>query len=365
MIFCRKVGSLFWQLAALLLLVSCGGTDVATAVPATEPSESTLKLPDGFMAEVAVTGLSRPTQFIWGPDGRLWVAQLFAGESDEAGQVVAVNLATGAQEVLLAGLNKPTGIAILDGALWLAVENQLLRAALDDALTPTTPELILDNMPNNGRSNGTLTVTPEGQLIYETSGQRSGNRASNGSGILWQMDPAQPENPTQLAFGLKNAYAHVFDEDGRLWITEIGDGSVTGEGFTGQPSEELNLVIPGGNYGWPQCFGYQEPALNREGSAEICSETESPVSLFPPQSTPTSLAVAPWDKSVLLVALWVGGEVTAVQLEADANSRFRATNTPFLTGISNPQHLLPTPDGALLVSDYSTGTIYRIVPADR
>jgi glucose/arabinose dehydrogenase len=344
----------------LLLLVACGGNEGATAVPPTATSEIPLTLPEGFTAEVVATGLSRPTQFVWGPDGRLWVAQLLEGESDEAGQVVAVDLGTGEQEVLLDGLNKPTGIAILEGSLWIATEDQLLRAELDDELKPQTPELILRDMPNNGRSNGTLTVSPDGQLVYETSGRRSGNQASDGSGILWALNPTQPNNPSVLATGLKNAYAHVFDGNGRLWITEIGDGTVTGANFEGQPSEELNLVMIGANYGWPQCFGEQEPALNRDGTPEICAQSEPPVTLFPPQTTPTSIVVSPWDESVLLVALWLRQEITAVQLEETADGRFTGTNTPFITGIPNPQHLLPTPNGALLVSDYRTGVIYRI-----
>ena len=356
----RRVFSFFLAVFILLALAACTGEE-ATAVPPTSTPETTLVVPDGFTVEVAATGLSRPTQMIWGPDGRLWVAQLFEGEGDEVGQVVALDLASGAQEVLLEGLNKPTGIAVLAGALWIATEEELLRAELDNNQKPQTPELILGNMPNNGRSNGTLTVTPDNQLLYETSGRRSGNRASAGSGILWQLDPAQPDNPIVLATGLKNAYAHVFDGNGRLWITEIGDGGVTGADFEGQPPEELNLVVSSGDYGCPQCFGNQEPALNRDGTAEICAQTEPPITLFPPQNTPTSIAVAPWDDSVLLVALWIGGEVTAVQLEAGADGRFTGTNTPFITGIVNPHHLLPTPDGALLVSEFSTGTIYRIL----
>ncbi|WP_420642559.1 PQQ-dependent sugar dehydrogenase [Candidatus Leptofilum sp.] len=343
----------------VLLLAGCSNAAEFAVPPTTSPTAN-LTLPDGFTAEIAASGLSGPTQMIWGPDGRLWVAQLFEGESDEAGQVVAVDLASNSQEVLLEGLNKPTGIAVLGGALWIATKDHLLRASLDEALKPQTPKIILTNMPNNGRSNGTLTVTPNGHLLYETSGRRSGNRASDGSGILWQLDPNQPDNPAVLATGLKNAYAHVFDGNGRLWITEIGDGSVTGTDFEGQPPEELNLVVTGGDYGWPQCFGKQEPALNREGSSEICTQTELPAALFPPQSTPTSIAVAPWDDSVLLVALWLTGEVMAVQIEVDGNGRFTGTSSTFLTGIQNPQHLLPTPDGRLLVSDYRTGTIYRI-----
>jgi glucose/arabinose dehydrogenase len=344
----------------LLLLVACG-EEGETAVPNTSIPKSPLIMSDGFTAERVVTGLSRPTQFIWGPDGRLWLAQLFEGESDGAGQIVAVDLATGAQEVLLDGLNKPTGIAVLNNALWIAEASQLLRAELDDQLRPQTPEVILSDMPNNGRSNGSLTISPDGLLLYETSGRRSGNRASAGSGILWAINPAQPNNPTALATGLKNAYAHVFDTNGRLWITEIGDGAVTGTDFEGQPPEELNLVIAGADFGWPQCFGNQEPALNRAGTAEICSQTAWPVALFPPQATPTSIVVAPWDESVLLVALWLRQEVTAVSL-SEVNGRFTGTTTPFITGFGNPQHLLPSPDGALLVSDYREGVIYHVAP---
>lgn len=346
--------------AVLLLLVGCGAEQTTTAVLPTQANETPLILPKGFTATVAASGLSRPTQMIWGPDGRLWVAQLFEGEGDESGQIVTVDMTTGEQEVLLESLNKPTGLAVLDNALWIATEDELLRIELDSDFRPQTPQVILTDMPNNGRSNGTLTVTPDGQLLYETSGRRSGNEASAGSGTLWQLDPAQPDNPAVLATGLKNAYAHVFDGNGRLWITEIGDGAVTGANFAGQPPEELNLVVAGADYGWPRCFGTQEPALNREGTAEFCAQTEPPVTLFPPQHTPTSLAVAPWDDTVLLVALWVGGEVTAVQLEEGRDGRFTGTNTPFLTGIANPQHLLPTPEGALLISDHSTGIIYRI-----
>ena len=353
---------LTFLLFVLLLLVSCGSDEAATAVPRTPTPDLPFTLADGFTAEAAVTGLSRPTQMIWGPDGRVWIAQLYKEESDNVGQVVAVDLeAGGAKEILLEELNKPTGIAVLDNALWIAEESQLLRADLDENLKPQAPEVILSDMPNNGRSNGTLTVSPEGFLIYETSGRRSGNEASEGSGILWALDPANPENPTILATGLKNAYAHVFDANGRLWVTEIGDGAVTGEGFEGQPPEELNLIIEGANYGWPQCYGNQEPALNREGTAEICARTELPVALFPPQATPTSIVVAPWDDSVLLVTQWLRGEITAVSL-SEQDGRFVGTSSPFLTNILNPQHLLPTPDGALLFSEHRSGAIWRISP---
>ncbi|MCA9921837.1 MAG: PQQ-dependent sugar dehydrogenase, partial [Anaerolineales bacterium] len=180
-----------------------------------------------------------------------------------------------------------------------------------------------------------------------------------GSGTLWALDPAQLDSPTVLATGLKNAYAHVFDANGRLWITEIGDGSVTGADFEGQPPEELNLVIPGADYGWPQCFGDQEPALNRDGTPEVCARTQPPAALFNPQSTPTGIAISPWDEDVLLVARWLGQEVTAVAIHME-NGRIVGETRPFIVGFGNPQHLLALPDQTLLVSDYREGVIYKV-----
>ena len=352
----------------LLFILGCQQVGEETAVSPTlsanVPTPATpLILPVGFTATPLVTDLSRPTQFIAGPDGRLWIAQLFAGESDEQGQVIAVDLNSGEKSILLSDLNKPTGIAVLDNALWIAEESQLLRAELDDDLLPQAPDIVLTEMPNNGRSNGTLTVTPDGLLIYETSGRRLGNRASEGSGILWALDPAQPDNPMVLATGLKNAYAHVFDENGRLWTTEIGDGSVTGADFQGQPPEELNLVAAGADFGWPVCFGNQEPALNREGTAAQCSQTRAPVALFPPQSTPTSVVVSPWDEDVLLVALWLSGEVTAVTITPQGDNATGTVET-LISGFDNPQHMLVLDDDVLLVSDYRSGVIYRVEELD-
>lgn len=336
-------------LVACLLLALCAcAASTTTPTPTQLPAD--LQLPAGFRAERLSATLNRPTQLILGPNGRIWAAQLAGAESAGQGQVVAIDLETGDVTPLLDGLQKPTGIALLDGALWIAAGRDLLRADLDAAGLPGTPQPVLTDLPFNGRSNGTLTPTPDGRLLYETSGS-----SQPGAGMLWTLDPADPANPQPLASGLKGAYAHTFDANGRLWITEIGDGTVDGQ----PPPEELNLVVPGADFGWPRCYGFQEPARDKGGTAARCAETRPPVVLFPPHSTPTSIAVAPWAADTLLVALWVGQEVVQVAVTPDGDNA-SGTATPFLSGLSAPQHLLPLPDGALLVSDHLAGTLYKV-----
>ncbi len=317
--------------------------------------ESGLVLAKGYAANVIATGLAGPTQMINGPDGRLWVAQLNGGENAGTGQIVAVDLQRGTQEVLLDRLTKPTGLAVVDGALWVVSGADILRAPLSEDNRPEAAESVLSDLPNNGRSNGTLTVTPDGQLLYETSGRRQGSAAVAGSGMLWLMDPAQPEAAVPLASGLKGAYAHTVDAAGRLWTSEIGDDPVNGQA----PPDEINLIVAGADYGWPSCYGWGEPALNYGGTEERCATTARPAALLPQRSTPTAIIESPWEPGVLLVALWLSGEVVRVN-PAEATDTVPAPITTIVDGLQQPQHLLQTADGQLLLSDHATGTIFEV-----
>lgn len=239
----------FWLIGPVfaLALGGCGGDTTPQTTPVSATTESTaatagLTVPNGFRVEVAAQGLRGPTQMIVGPNGRLWVAQLAGGEGDGSGQVVALS-AGGQQQVLLRNLDKPTGIAVLGEALWIAAGRNLLRAPISGD-TVGTPKTVLADLPFNGRSNGTLTVTPDQKLVFETSGSRTGNAASDGSATLWILDPAAPTAPQPLARGLKGAYAHTFDETGRLWSTEIADDLVDGAA----PPDEINQIASGGDY---------------------------------------------------------------------------------------------------------------------
>lgn len=312
-----------------------------------------LNLPDGYRAETVVTDLRGPTQMTFGPDGRLWIAQLAGGENSGTGQVVAVELATGERETLLRDLFKPTGLAVTETDVWVMAGNRLLRAPLLEngvgKAVAGEPKAVLRDLPNNGRSLGTLTLTPDGRLLFETSGALTQNGPRKGSGILWQLEPGSEPEP--LATGLKGAYAHTFSADGALYTTEIGDDWVNG----GPPPDELNLVEAGADYGWPRCYGRRRPAQNNGGTAQGCAETQVPLALFSRGATPSSVAVAPFQENTLFVALWAASQVVQVDTKT-------GVVTPFLTNLTLPQHLLA--DGeTLLVSSFASGTVYRISAA--
>jgi glucose/arabinose dehydrogenase len=327
----------YWLLL-FLLLAGCGdvGAGDETAVPPSSSPPFTLAA--GFTARALPATFTQPTQFL--VEGNyLWLAQLNGGENENQGQVLRLDLSSGQQTVIVEGLDKPTGIALLNGMLWIATRDELLRMNPDQ---PDSLVMVLTSLPHNGRSNGTLTVTPDGRLLYETSG--NGNDPA--SGRLWQYDP-QTNEQHELAQGLKNGYAHVFDGNGRLWITEIGDGSLDGVTFT----DELNLVIEGADFGWPHCYG-------RELGGTDCTGVRPAVAVFPDHSTPTGIAVSPFAENALLVALWMTGKVVEIPIslvDSNAVGEYR----PFISQMQNPQHLI-VHDGALWVSEFGTGKIWVV-----
>lgn len=334
-------------LPSMLLVLAVGCAGPGADVGDTGGSEGVVGVGDRVRVERLVSGLQEPTQMIAGPDDRLWVAQLAGAENAGTGQVVAVDPGGGRPEVLVDGLDKPTGIAWLDDSLFIATPTRVLRARGDP---PGEPEVLLDGLPNNGRSNGTLTVTPHGRLLFETSGREADGGAVKGSGALWTVDPDDPDGTLEMrASGLKHAYAHVYDGDGQLWTTEVAE-PIGGS----QAPDEINRVTPGDDFGWPACVGDREPVRAFGGDAERCGATVPPHATFAPAgATPTSIVVSPFDADRLIVALWNADRVVTVPVSG------RGDAEDLLAGIERPQHLLVDGD-ALLVSEHTSGTIWRV-----
>ena len=155
-------------LVVVLLAVACASRPGAVG----QSEAPTPAVASGLRVQRVVTDLAGPTQMAFGPDGRLWVAQLNGGENERQGQVLAIDLDSGAREVVVDGLDKPTGIAWLDGDLWIATRDAILRARGDRGRgdqargdrargdRPAEPDAVISGLPNNGRSNGTLTPNP-------------------------------------------------------------------------------------------------------------------------------------------------------------------------------------------------------------
>ncbi len=299
-----------------------------------------------------MSGLDGPTQLAVADNGDWYVAQLAGGEDEASGQIVrlAAGDFEGPRSVILDGLDKPTGVAVFAGSIWVMERNRLVRSNLDGS----NVRVVVDDMVFNGRSEGSLTVDGD-RLLFDTSGRlddRTENPVdpSTSSGVLWAI--TADETITPVAWGLKHAYAQTRDIAGVLWTTELADGTYDGQAA----ADEVVAVVPGADHGWPWCVGNNREVAEFGGTDDECSLVPSSQAVFSFGATPTGIAVAPWDKGQLLVALWVAGDV--VSISAD---RVDAPSTPVVVyaDAERPQHLLVDGDRVLLV-DHGSGEILAL-----
>jgi hypothetical protein len=354
-----------WSRSVVLLVVALSAAACASS------SESATEESPSFTLTPVVEGLSGPTQIAWHPDGRLLVAVLGpGGERAETGQILAIDLPESAEEgglleaatvdVLVDGLDTPTGITVAGDALWIMERTRLVTAPLEGG----SVTVVRDDLPNNGRSNGSLTTMPDGRLLYDTSGKRQGEAAAEGSGVLWSLDPLDySAADVAVLVGMKHAYATVVDGSGGLLVTEISDGYYDGT----RPLDEVVVIdedLPAGapaDGGWPQCVSGRVPVVNFGGTAERCEQTVPSVALFDVAATPTGIAIAPWDSTRAVVALWVTGELVEFPIDPGASSLADAPvpSTVIVEGLANPQHLLADGD-RLLATVHGDGSIVAI-----
>ncbi len=294
-----------------------------------------------------VSGLDGPTQIVDGPVGHLLVAQLNGEEGEPTGQVLDVQVDSGERTVLLDGLDTPTGVLWDDDTLWVMERRSLLRAAWDGVGDAGEPEIVLDDLPFNGRSEGTLTALGDGRILYETSGAIEGGTVVDGSGALWAFDPVTGTSEV-IATGLKNAYAHaVVGSTGSILTTEIGDN------VADPPSDELQFIdLPTGaqniDAGWPACPPPQQ-----------CPGVVGAISTFPAHSTPTGVAIL-GERAV--VALFVTGSLVEVDLEGWDPAEGPRVASTILEGLDGPHTVLARDDGTVWVSEHGAGRVVAVTP---
>ncbi|MET3174140.1 UNVERIFIED_ORG: glucose/arabinose dehydrogenase [Arthrobacter sp. UYCu721] len=140
-----------------------------------------------------------------------------------------------------------------------AQDNRIARLKLteqpDGSLDLGDPEVVFTGIPKASTHNGgRIRFGPDGFLYVGTgdSQRREQPQDSNALGgkilrLTPEGDPA-PGNPFDNAvysLGHRNVQGLAWDSAGRLWATEFGP----------DVNDELNLIEPGANYGWPAVTG--------------------------------------------------------------------------------------------------------------
>lgn len=220
--------------------------------------------PAGGAHDIA-TGLAVPWGIAFLPDGSAMIAErdsatvkrLKSGAVTDAGTVGGV-AARGEGGLLGLATAGQTVFAYIT----TAQDNRVVRMGFDGTkLTGQTP--IFTGIPAGSRHDGgRIAFGPDGKL-YLATGEigdppLAQDKSSLGGKILRinpdgsvPSDNPDPASPV-WSYGHRNIQGLAWDSAGRLWATEYGANRV----------DELNLIQPGGNYGWPIAEGRSdEPGL--------------------------------------------------------------------------------------------------------
>lgn len=253
--------------------------DEPTATPEPEATPAPTDTPEPAEPEVStvVDGVAMPSSITFAPDGRMFFIEVWDGRIRVAqdGQLLEEPFATldivqvqGFTEWGLIGLTLHPDFAE-NGYVYAfytqadesgnPLRQRIVRFT-DDGNVGTNMEVIVDDLPygpsccHNG---GRMTFGPDGHLYVSLGDNEQEQQAQDpeniaGSILRYTADggvpednPFGPENPV-YAWGLRNPYGLTFHpETQELWATENGPN-----GF-----DEVNLIQPGQNYGWPVVMG--------------------------------------------------------------------------------------------------------------
>lgn len=321
--------------------------------PAPEPSPTIEEIGEARVTDVSdvVTGLDAPWDVAFLPDGAALVterdsARIFRlddGELTRLGGPGAEQVEREAQPRSEGGL---LGIAVSpqfddDAAVFAYLtasdDNRILRLALDgDELAEG--DVILDGIPKGANHNGgRLAFGPDGYLfattgdIYEV--ERAQDRDSLGGKILrmtpdGEPAPGNPFDSLVWSWGHRNVQGLGWAVDGRMFASEFGQDTW----------DELNLIEPGGNYGWPRV----------EGEGDGDGQFVSPLHVWSTrEASPSGLAVT--REGVYLASLR-GQTLWRVPLTADGTGEPQ----PLLQDLGRLRHVVEAPDGALWVMTNNT-----------
>ena len=332
-----------------------------------------LEAPAGF--EVAVFArVEGARSLALGDEGTVFVG------SRGAGSVYALRDEDGdgwAEEVLVvaSGLRSPNGVAFRDGDLYVAEISRVLRfVAIEGRLaSPPEPVVVSDAFPSDEHHGWKfIAFGPDGRLYVPVGAPCNVCERPDPYASITRMRP-DGSGFEVFARGVRNTVGFDWHpETGVLWFTDNGRDWLGDD----RPPDELNRAPePGLHFGFPYCHGSAVEDPEIDGRA--CGEFTPPAAELGPHVAALgmrfytgSMFPAEYRNQVFIAehGSWnrsskIGYRVMLARLDGSAV----VSVEPFIVGglqgerdWGRPVDVLVMPDGALLVSDDATGTVYRV-----
>ena len=271
-------------------------------------------------------GIDIPWEIQWGPDDYIWM-------TERSGRVSRLNPETGVRTTILDLSNavydqSEAGLLGLQlhpdfensPYVYLAytyssggVKERIVRYTYNSGSNSLgSPLILLDNINGNSTHIGCrLMILPDNTMLattgdYQNTASAQSSSSLSGKVLRMNLDGTIPtDNPFGAnsyvySMGHRNAQGLVLAPNGHIYSSEHGPST----------NDEFNIIVAGGNYGWPNVEGF----CNEGGEMSWCSGVtnyEDPLAIWYENSTiaPSDLiwydhpAIPEWQGKVLMTVL--------------------------------------------------------------
>jgi glucose/arabinose dehydrogenase/mono/diheme cytochrome c family protein len=427
---------------ASMIISDGGGINLTAAAQsaalACPNDDSGLNLPAGFCATIFADEIGHARHMVVAPNGVLyvntWSGRYYGNDKPhEGGFLVALQDKTGAGkadvterfgETVQNGGAGGTGIGMYKGSIYAEINDRIVRYVLSaGAIVPSgTPDTIVSGLPLTGdHPMHPFVITGEGAMYIDVASATNSCQLKNRTlkspgadpcteletrGGIWRYD-ANKTNQTfspaaRFATGIRNGEGFAIDPAGRIFVTQHGRDQLhtnwpelyQPDQEATLPAEEVMLLKPGGDYGWPECY-YDSfaqklvlaPEYGGDGGKKlgVCANKLAPAAAFPAHWAPNAMVrydqkqfPARYQKGVFIAfhGSWnrapypqQGYNVVFQPLDGDhAASGCEVFADGFAGAVKSPDKAAHRPsglavglDGSLYVSDDVRGRIYQIV----
>ncbi len=336
---------------------------VVPAIPASIVELDGTEIPPGFSL-IKFADVPRPTAFVF--DGR---GRLFVTSQDENVYVLSDENGDGradASSIFASGYTFALGIAIHEATGDIYVSHQGVISVLRDDNGDNVAEgerIFAGDLPYGLHQNDNLEFGPDGFLYVGVGSTCDACEDSNPqSAAILRFNVSTGEREI-FATGLRNPFDIAFQPGtGALFATDNGRDKLGMDA----PSEELNYIVQGGDYGYPDCWD--------SGTQPGCENSIPAVAFFEAHSSADGIdfydgqrfpAEYQGNAFISIFGSWLKpGVQTGIQrvVLTPVGNTYQA-----LTGwfVKFPAGVMPLPvtfgpDDALYVGDYINDVIYRI-----
>jgi putative membrane-bound dehydrogenase-like protein len=341
-------------------------TKTPTPIPTVPASTVELKgaeVSPGFSL-IKFADLYRPTAFAFDRQGRMFVTSqdgnvYILHDQDSDGRAdTRSTFATGYYFPLGVAVHSPTGNVYVSyqGAITILSDTDGDERADEE-------KILVDQLPTGKHQNDNLKFGPDGKLYVGVgSACNACDDSDPRSAAILQFDVDTGQSEI-FATGMRNPYDLAFQPGtGNLFATDNGRDDLGMDA----PFEELNHIVSGGDYGYPNCWNEQD--------TPGCEGTIPAVAFFEAHSSADGLdfydgnsfpAAYRGNAFVSIFGSWLKPNVqTGIQrvVLTKNGDNFQGEASWFVR-FPQGSMLLPVlfgPDDALYVGDYINDAIYRI-----